>query len=273
MSRIKHPVRAIREPFGKAGLIVAVIALVLALTGAAFAAAGLTGKQKKEVEKIAKKFAGKPGTQGPAGLAGAAGPKGATGPKGNQGDSGAPGATGKSVVAQPASFGSGPGECPEGGTELEVEGSGSSEVVCNGEEGQQGPPGSPWPVNGTLPTGSSEEGEWSIARSVGGEEIASTAISFVIPLAADLDSSHVHFIPPATTAPTGCSGTYANPGAASGNLCVFAKAMVNAESTGLFPIVFGLDSGAGADAQGAQIFLKSQEEGFSEAIGKWVVTG
>ena len=64
MKRLRHPIRAIREPFGTAGLIVACVALVLALTGAAFAAAGLTGKQKKEVEKIAKKYAGKPGAAG-----------------------------------------------------------------------------------------------------------------------------------------------------------------------------------------------------------------
>ncbi|MCW2987260.1 MAG: hypothetical protein JWM24_198, partial [Solirubrobacterales bacterium] len=52
--------RRLREPFGKAGLTVGVIALVMALVGGAYAAGALTGKQKKEVEKIAKKFAGKP---------------------------------------------------------------------------------------------------------------------------------------------------------------------------------------------------------------------
>jgi hypothetical protein len=83
--------KKLTEPFGKAGLTVAICALVLAVTGAAFAAAGLNGKQKKEVEKIAKKFGGKPGpagATGPAGPAGSPGPKGAAGPEGSQGPEG-----------------------------------------------------------------------------------------------------------------------------------------------------------------------------------------
>jgi hypothetical protein len=95
VKRLRHPVRAIREPFGTAGLIVAFIALIAALGGTALAAKGaLTGKQKKEVEKIAKKLAGKPGATGPAGAAGAAGPKGAAGPQGSQGSQGEPGSEG-----------------------------------------------------------------------------------------------------------------------------------------------------------------------------------
>ena len=63
---------------GTAGLLVAIVALVFAMVGGAYAAKGaLTGKQKKEVEKIAKKYAGKPGAQGPQGAAGLVGPKGA----------------------------------------------------------------------------------------------------------------------------------------------------------------------------------------------------
>jgi hypothetical protein len=54
------------------GLTVAVIAMLVALTGGAFAASGaLNVKQKKEAKQIAqaeaKRFAGKPGTTGPAG--------------------------------------------------------------------------------------------------------------------------------------------------------------------------------------------------------------
>ena len=63
---------------GTAGLLVAIVALVFAMVGGAYAAKGaLTGKQKKEVTKIAKKYAGKPGAQGPQGPAGLVGPKGA----------------------------------------------------------------------------------------------------------------------------------------------------------------------------------------------------
>jgi hypothetical protein len=83
-----------REPFGKAGLTVAVIALVFALVGGAWAAAGLSSKQEKEVTKIAKKYAGKQGPAGPAGTAGPAGPKGDTGAKGDKGDQGIQGPPG-----------------------------------------------------------------------------------------------------------------------------------------------------------------------------------
>jgi Collagen triple helix repeat (20 copies) len=100
-SKLRHPVRAIREPFGTAGLIVACVALIAALTGGAYAASGgLTAKQKKEVTKIAKKFAGAPGAAGPVGPAGTPGANGkdgsngATGPAGPAGVNGPPGATG-----------------------------------------------------------------------------------------------------------------------------------------------------------------------------------
>jgi len=92
MKLVRSPIRAIREPFGTAGLIVACIALITALAGGAYAASGgLNATQKKEVKKIAKKFAGKPG---PAGAAGPVGPKGDAGAKGDQGAKGDPGTPG-----------------------------------------------------------------------------------------------------------------------------------------------------------------------------------
>jgi len=95
ISKLRHPVRAIREPFGTAGLIVAFIALIAALTGGAYAASGgLTAKQKKEVKKIAKQFGGKPGAPGATGPAGPAGAKGATGVAGTNGINGANGTNG-----------------------------------------------------------------------------------------------------------------------------------------------------------------------------------
>jgi hypothetical protein len=87
----------IHEKLGTAGFVLAVVALIVALAGTAFAAAGLNGKQKKEVKSIAKSFAGKPGpagAQGPKGDTGAQGPKGDTGPKGDKGERGEPGQPG-----------------------------------------------------------------------------------------------------------------------------------------------------------------------------------
>lgn len=80
--------RRLKEPFGKAGLTVAILALVLAMVGGAWAAAGLSGKQKTEVTKIAKKYAGAPGPAGPAGA------QGAPGVNGSNGKDGAPGSAG-----------------------------------------------------------------------------------------------------------------------------------------------------------------------------------
>jgi Collagen triple helix repeat (20 copies) len=91
----------IHEKLGTAGFVLAVVALIAALAGTAFAAAGLNGKQKKQVTAIAKKYAGKPGpagAPGPKGDTGAPGPKGDTGapgPKGDPGEPGEPGPEGK----------------------------------------------------------------------------------------------------------------------------------------------------------------------------------
>lgn len=191
MSRIKHPVRALREPFGTAGLVVAVIALVLALTGAAFAAKGaLTGKQKKEVEKIAKKFA-KAGPQGPAGAPGSAGTQGAPGTAGANGKDGANG-----VSAEATSFSGAKGPCTAGG--VEVKSAKPAAFVCNGTNGTTG-------FTETLPQGSTETGVWSVEGerqeiSPGvsvGQPYYSTPISFPIPLTA---APTPHFIPPGTPA-------------------------------------------------------------------------
>jgi len=84
----------IHNKLGTAGLIVAVVALIVALGGAAFAASSkLTPTEKKEVKKIAKQVA-KPGPAGAAGAAGPQGPKGDSGPKGDQGPKGDIGNTG-----------------------------------------------------------------------------------------------------------------------------------------------------------------------------------
>jgi hypothetical protein len=133
----------LREPFGKAGLTVAVIALVFAMLGGAYAATGLNSKQKKEVKSIAKSFQG----TGPAGAPGAAGAKGDNGSNGAQGAKGDTGAAG-----------------PQG---------------PQGKQGTQGAPGQ----NGTfstepLPEGETLTGVWS--HRFTGEEVAVPYISYPI---------------------------------------------------------------------------------------------
>ncbi len=85
----------LHNKLGSAGLVVAVVALIAAVAGTAFAAGGLTKGQEKQVVKIAKRYAGKPGAQGPKGDAGAAGPQGPKGDPGPKGDTGNPGAPGE----------------------------------------------------------------------------------------------------------------------------------------------------------------------------------
>ena len=151
MSRLRHPIRAAREPFGKAGLVVAIVALVAAIGGTALAATKLNSTQKKEVEKIAKKYAGKPGANGTNGTNGT---NGSPGEKGAPGSPGAKGENGKSVTVTeiPAA----PGEaCEEqGGALVQQEGAPEGTEVCNGTTG----------FTSTLPKGKTETGFWSFGE-------------------------------------------------------------------------------------------------------------
>jgi hypothetical protein len=240
--KLRHPVRAIREPFGTAGLIVAVIALIAALAGGAYAAGGLTGKQKKEVTKIAKKYAGKPGATGPAGPAG---PAGANGKDGANGQDGAAGSNGVSVTSQAATA----GECSAGGTKF-TSASGSG-AVCNGKNGTTG-------FTEILPSGKTETGVWSIGSIERNAAIDKNKlgipfdgvyapISFPIPLEVGLTADQVHYINPDgqevewaeqggsftgkpvdQPTPKPCPGTAADPQAEQGELCVYQASLEGA---------------------------------------------
>lgn len=194
----------LRDRFGVPGVI-AVIALVFAMVGGAYAAggnplasssgkksSGLTAKQKKEVKKLAMKYAGKPGEAGPKGDTGAAGANGnagATGPVGPPGPKGDQGEPGK--------------------------------------EGEPGEEGSPWTAGGTLPVGSTETGSWYglTKEAAPSTFVAKTTISFPIPTAAPPTQNIV--IKVGDPVPNECSdgvGTAASaehPEADSGFLCVF----------------------------------------------------
>jgi len=145
MKHLRHPIRAVREPFGKAGLMVAILALVLAMGGAAFAASGgLSGQQKKEVRQIAKRYAGT-GTAGPTGPAGPSGKNGARGAEGVSGENGV------GVTTAPASS----AECASGG--IKVSSATGKSKVCDGTTG----------FTATLPSGDFDLGEglWRIPDS------------------------------------------------------------------------------------------------------------
>lgn len=115
-------IHRMHKQLGSAGLVIAVLALIIALAGTALAAKRVfTKQQEKQIVKIAKKYAGKDGAPG------ATGPQGLAGPAGAKGDTGAPG--------------------PEGPA---------------GEPGEPGPEGSPWAAGGILPSGESLYGNWAV---------------------------------------------------------------------------------------------------------------
>ena len=182
---------------------IALLALVFAITGGAFAATGGSGSGASHAtltasaaaKKKAKAPTGKPGPAGPKGAtgdtgpAGPAGPAGATGPGGPQGPQGTPGSNGSTGASGENVKISASTECGKlNGTNFS-NGTGSGNA-CNGKEGKEGPEGSPWTDGGTLPEKTStgkpatETGAWSFSQSPGEYEVAMVPLSFSIPLKA-----------------------------------------------------------------------------------------
>lgn len=217
-------------------MVIAIVALVFAATGGAFAATGGGGGASHATATAAKSKAkpkakagprgpagpaGKTGATGPAGPAGATGPGGAagakgetgTGEKGEKGETGATGATGAPGTVVTSKTVAAPG-CTnkEGGTEITT---GTTKTfACNGKEG------SPWTAGGTLPPGKTETGVWGFIAAVSGAVLEK--FSFPIPLET---AGEVHLIPPGeegTFEAVDCPGTLAKPEAKAGNLCIYS---------------------------------------------------
>ena len=263
--RLRHPVRAIREPFGKAGLMVAVMALVFAMVGGAYAASGgLSGKEKKEVERIAKKVAGKPGlvrvggtpTPGAPGAPGKDGAVGKEGPQGNPGSS-----VTNTVVAASET-----GKCEgHGGSEFRV-GAGAPTFACNGGTG----------FTETLPSGKTEAGVW--AGSI--YEFGPVPITFVLPLSAPIGEADTKLIPEGGTPPPECensghpgTASVENPEAEPGFFCVYVGDLVESE---VFRVLTP-GGGSGAGVAGSYVILdaKPSVPGATEnghGRGTWAVT-
>jgi hypothetical protein len=263
--RLRHPIRSITEPYGKAGLTVAIFALVLATTGAAFAAGKLTATQKKEVKKIvAAEVAKHPG---PAGKEGPAGPAGPTGPAGENGGNGKNGTSATTAEILTSSS-----TCNHLGG-VEVKSASAPADVCNGQTG----------FTETLPPKKTEKGTWVVSapptsNAILGVPLAFGPISFVIPLKTEPEPHFVddcRFLPGSektncesrNAAQTGaCPGTAANPQAEPDDLCVYAELDLglNNEATG--EIHF-----EGVSPVGAFIGKGGGEPG-DFARGTWAVT-
>jgi hypothetical protein len=268
--------RSIRERHLNATTIVAIVALVFAMTGGAWAAKRYlitsTSQISPKVLKALKGASGKVGAAGPAGPAGPAGAAGAgaAGPPGPQGPGGPAGLEGK-----------------EG---------------KEGEKGPKGVPGSPWAAGGTLPVGSTEKGAWTFGPiEKEGSPANFLVASFAIPLAAPLAGGiacegpnvgagcHVHFINTAGKELTGeegtievdpaktgaCLGSAAAPTATSGNLCIYAAQIQNVVHLGDESIL-NPAGGEGAGTTGAtlRVILGGVTVGEESAgVGTWAVTG
>lgn len=280
---------------------IAIVALVFAMTGGAFAVTSKGGNGSHATATIAKKkgktrsLRGPRGPRGPKGETGPAGPQGPQGPAGPNGKDGsagkdglngkdgAPGTNGTSVVS--AALGKGDAHCQEGGSEFTAA-EGKKTYACNGLEGE---PGAIHPGE-TLPSEASETGVYG--PPVGGAFSSNTmpentnyqqAVSFNIPLAS---APQFVFVPSTTAGATsaygsaaGCPGvTGGRPEAEPGMLCVYAAPVtflnvVSATVTAKNPSDF--EGTGGPQPAGAILQVAcpaSVYVGVCSAAGLWAVT-
>lgn len=274
--------KRIEQRFGTAGVVLGVIAMVLALGGSAFAAKNaLTGKQKKEVKKFSKQFskkfakkfakAGPAGPQGPAGPAGPKGDNGSNGSNGTDGKEGKQGPAGPGVLVNESFCGG------SGGVEVEAEGSGEPHEVCNGEPGMLQP-------GEVLKPGVSLAGSWSALIPPTGPEGTepgkikdeySNAVSFPIPLSTSLGFTKVKAVKPSESAPAECDNGEApapsveNPEADNGYLCMFVGKEEEAEL--LAVPALKMTTGVGASRTGFRLAVQGTPEKY--VYGTYAVTG
>lgn len=156
--------------------IIAIVALVFAMTGGAYAVTSKGGggnaviAAKKKSKKPAVK--GVVGPRGPEGKQGPAGPEGKEGKQGTEGKAGAAGANGTSVTI--ASLAAGNANCALGGAEFT--GTGGPGYACNGAEGKAGKAGKNGEsVEVTALTKGSEPNEASECKELGGAKISNEA--------------------------------------------------------------------------------------------------
>lgn len=279
----------VRERLGSAGLAVAILALIVALSGGAYAATATNsakkpakGLTKAQVIALIKANPGPPGSPGAPGPAGGAGPKGDQGTPGGKGDPGPKGDTGTSVNLTPIAVGA--GKCSgRGGATLKENASPDAEKdICTGEKGVQGDkgdPGDPWAVGGVLPPGKSETGAWAFSAAEDEDEIF-VPISFTIPLAGEpteegFIEEDVHFQGDADFATACPNASVTEPKAPPGKLCVFAfpfGGVVNATFTRISNLNFSNEPGASTAGAVVQFAFSGAAGDLAQGNGSWAVT-
>jgi hypothetical protein len=254
--------------------VIASLALVLALSGGAYAAGRYVITSTKQISpKVLKSLQGKAGPAGANGAQGAAGPAGAQGAQGPAGPRGETGAAGRDGSA-----------------------GGAGVRGVTGPTGQTG-------FTAMLPKEATETGAWSMnGGTPGGESVQVVgSISFPIPLAEALGSFlKVHFIAadgkeiaPGSEEPkwkeqpsTACPGNVKEPKAEAGNLCVyqadgggFAEVSLEPSGSAFRPEILpagsnkiGLRSYEGAGVSGATLLAFTVEGVSAAGWGSWAVT-
>ena len=233
--------------------VIAVMALVFAMSGGAYAAGKYlitsTKQIKPSVLASLKGKSGPAGANGSNGANGAAGEKGASGPQGPQGQQGQQGPEGK--AGEP------------------------------GKEGKAGATGTTG-FTETLPAGKTETGTWTLSSTTG---VARIEISFPIPLEHKaepilepaLDETQVHYVKKGEAASASCGENQAAgfgvpvPTAAPGNLCIYETTLLGApvEPSDLH-IGDPANGRKGAGATGALFWFSTSGE--AQGWGTWAVT-
>jgi hypothetical protein len=227
-----------RNRFGIPGVI-AVVALVFAMAGGAWAAKGVIITKLSQISPgVQKQLKGKQGNTGAAGSQGAAGPAGPAGPKGDAGAQGDKGATG-----------------------------------AKGATGNAGPEGSPWTAGGTLPSGRTETGSWVAPNSAAGSSAA--LITFTIPLPVAELGPGVYMAEGEAAKPGCTGGTAKDPKANPGFLCVYTGLGKFKDKDQVATIKSGEALGAtsaGVSKTGAVLLGEEPNGGLGFAAGTWAVT-
>jgi hypothetical protein len=290
-----------------AATVIAVLALVFAMTGGAFAVTGhgngtptqatatvtrpesatatataAKSKPKAKAKTGPRGPAGPAGKTGAAGAAGAQGPAGATGPggapgakgengvAGTEGEEGAAGTSGKSVKSTEVAVG-GTACNGEGGSEFRLSTAGAATYACNGKTG----------FTKTLPAGATETGTWYVSSPTANVNVK-TPLSFAIPLSESLHTpgepestesvgEFFRFVNEGETGPAECEeGTEATPKAAPGFLCVYVHKLASAKPAGA-PVFNPEVAEQGVGSTGALLSIKAEAAG-AFAYGTWAVT-
>jgi len=286
---------------------IALIALVFALTGGAFAATGggsggshgtLMASAAKKSKQKSTSTRGPVGPKGATGATGATGPAGATGPVGAQGPAGTNGTNGTGTPGEPGKEGT-PGKegesvkskslpvkpgaehCEEGGSELTAA-EGKKTYACNGEKGVIHP-------GETLAPDASETGAWTAGVVIegttlpAGDLLVVPVASFTIPLEKPLGEHEVHYINPAGEEVLGggstvqppladCPGKAEKPEAAPGNFCVYSAREEGVEtgSSGIFQAGTNREEGAGTTGATETFTVTNTYDPMD--FGTWAVT-